>query len=182
LALAHTLHQERRMQKHLSLLFVALAAASCAVDPGGEPVDLAQEAQAVAGPPLGSPVGDAVIQGDVTWQKFTYGYVTYKNGDASIHYVGGKSDPAQAAMAARYGKLFDFPTGLNRWPLATNIACINPVANNPFTCNTSTSGYIVHTYSAGLDDGDATIVAKEGRHDRLPRRRADPGQVDGAPR
>ena len=108
--------------------------------------------------PLGLPTSNPFAFGtgayDTTWQRFTNGYVSYRQGDATAFYVGGASATLKA-MAKRYGQDFDLAAGLNRYPLSMDVACIGGVTSVGCTSLT-TAGYVVRT-----NDGQRTILARK---------------------
>jgi hypothetical protein len=105
------------------------------------------------GLPTSNPVSYTSFPYNTTWQRFTNGYVTYRPGDAAAFYVGGTS-PAARAMSIRYGWDFDLGSGLNRFPLSMDAACVNSVYAG--SCGVGTSGYYIKT-----NDGLRTILARK---------------------
>jgi hypothetical protein len=108
--------------------------------------------------PLGMPTSNphpfATGAYNTSWQRFTNGYITYRQGDAAAFYVGGTS-AAQKAVAARYGADFDLSAGLNRYPLSMDVACIGGVTSVGCT-SLSTAGYYVRTNA-----GQRTILVRK---------------------
>jgi hypothetical protein len=106
------------------------------------------------GLPTSNPHPFATGAYNTSWQRFTNGYITYRQGDAIAYYVGGAS-MALKAVASRYGQDFELGAGLNKYPLSMDVACVGAIAAGSCTGPTIT-GYYVRT-----NGGQRTILARK---------------------